>query len=130
MRYAFEVEPLMKLLLLPFGGTPENCFAAIEAETLHVKMGWLFDHHLPLANIRHVGPDHWPMYLGLGVRLGFKGTYGVIASGQQVVSLQFRTPQPLKSFGPLRFKARQLFLALEQDKAFIAALRERLQHTP
>ena len=126
MRYDFQIDPLMKWILLPFSATPENCFAEIESETLHVKMGKLFDEVLPLSHMKQAESSQWPFYLGLGARLGLNGEYGVLASTKNVVAIDFQDHEYIKALGPMHFKAQKLVLSLEEPEAFMRALNEKL----
>ncbi len=122
MRFPILMSPLWRLLLLPFGGTPERSYVELEDGTLHVRFGWLFDHRFPLSQVEAASPSHWPLLGGIGWRTNFRGTVGLIGTYVNVVEIRFKERQRLRMLLPT--SCERLYLSLQEPRDFINALRE------
>ena len=121
MRFPILMSPMWRPLLLPFGGTPERSYAAIEDGELHVRFGWLFDQRFPLSAVEGASPSHWSVWAGIGWRTNFRGTVGLIGTYVNTVEVRFREPQRVRMLLPLT--CRRLYISLEEPREFIDALR-------
>ena len=121
MRFPILMSPMWRPLLLPFGGTPERSYAAIEDGQLHVRFGWLFDQRFPISAVEGASPSHWSVWAGIGWRTNFRGTVGLIGTYVNTVEVRFREPQRVRMLLPLT--CRRLYISLEEPREFIGALR-------
>ena len=128
MRFPILISPLWRPLLLPGGGTPGRAFAEVEDGQLHVRMGWLFDHRFPLADVEAASPSHWPVWAGIGWRTSFRGTVGLIGTYVNIVEVRFKKPQRVRMFLPMT--CRRLYLSLDEPRDFVAALRQAAEPKP
>ena len=128
MRFPILMSPMWRPLLLPFGGTPERSYAAIEDGELHVRFGWLFDQRFPLSTVEGASPSHWSVWAGIGWRTNFRGTVGLIGTYVNIVEVRFREPQRVRMVLP--FACRRLFVSLEEPREFINALRDAVAPEP
>ncbi len=128
MRCPILISPLWRPLLLPFGGTPGRAFAEVEDGQLHVRMGWLFDHRFPLAQVEAASPSHWPVWAGVGWRTSFRGTVGLIGTYVNIVEVRFKEPQRVRMLVPMT--CRRLYLSLDEPRDFVAALRQAAEPKP
>ncbi len=122
MRFPILMSPLWRLLLLPFGGTPQRSYVELENGTLHVRFGWLFDHRFPLSQVEAASPSHWPLLGGIGWRTNFRGTVGLIGTYVNVVEIRFKERQRLRMLLPT--SCERLYLSLAEPHDFINALQE------
>ncbi len=122
MRFPILMSPLWRLLLLPFGGTPQRSYAELENGTLHVRFGWLFEHRFPLSQVDAASPSHWPLLGGIGWRTNFRGTVGLIGTYVNVVEIRFKERQRVRML--LLTSCERLYLSLAEPRDFIAALGE------
>ncbi len=128
MRFPILISPLWRPLLLPLGGTPGRAFAEVEDGHLHVRMGWLFNHRFPLADVEAASPSHWPVWAGIGWRTSFRGTVGLIGTYVNIVEVRFKKPQRVRMFLPMT--CRRLYLSLDEPRDFVAALRQAAEPKP
>jgi hypothetical protein len=119
MSYLFQIEPWMLPLLMPFQVTQDQAYVAVEGDKLHVKMGRLFDELIEIETIKQVSLGKWPIWGGLGHRIGLKHDMAVLASTKNVVKIHFKTAQPLKAIGPVYLKVHDFYLALQEPQDFI-----------
>jgi len=127
MRFKFQIEPWMVPILFPFGAVAEQCYAELHGRQLHVKMGRLFDETLELSSMASVESSTWPIYLGLGQRIGLQNQMGVLASHRNVVRIRFSDPQFIKFLGAFHFKTHDFYLALEDAEGFLEIMSLRLR---
>lgn len=118
-RYPVLISPLWRLMLRPFGATPERCFVEVGDEELRVSFGRAFDGTFPLDTVEGASLAHWPLWAGVGPRY-FRGTVGLIGSYVNTVEVRFKEPQRVRMLLPVRCK--RLLLSMEDPRAFIAAL--------
>jgi hypothetical protein len=72
-------------LSVPLGLGPKNSELRVEAENLHVKMGWAFNADIPVTSITHAEPADTRTYTA-GVHYGF-GRWLVNGSVKGLVKL-------------------------------------------
>ena len=123
MRFPILISPLWRPLLLPFGATAERSFAEVEDGNLHVRFGFLFQHRFPLDQVEGASLAHWPLWAGIGWRMNFRGTVGLIGTYVNTVEVRFKEPQRVRLLVPVR--CRRLYLSVDDPRGFIAALRPR-----
>ncbi len=126
MRFEFQAGLLIRPVLVPFGATRARRFADLQDQSLHVRLGWLFDDTIDLATVDAVERSRWPLYRGLGCRIGLGGEYGVLVSTRNVVRVRFRKQQAMPLLGRFKFQATSFYLALEEPDRFINEIRRRV----
>ena len=71
MRFELQAGLWIRPVLVPFGAGRARRFADLEDQSLHVRLGWLFNDTIDLAAVDAVERSRWSLYLGLGCCLGF-----------------------------------------------------------
>ena len=105
-------------LSVPLGLGPERSEVRVEAGTLHVKMGWAFEAHIPLASITRAGATRERAFTA-GVHYS-GGRWLVNGSGKGLVTLTIEPPAQAKV--PMRsVTLRSLVLSVTDPDALIAA---------
>lgn len=125
MRYAIRLSRWFRPLAAVFGARPARSFVEIEETTLHASFGPLFDERFGLEKVLDVQPTHWPVIAGIGWRINFVGSVGLIGSTKGVVRIRLRQPVKTRlAFLPVTCET--LFVSLEKPDDFADALRNRL----
>ena len=105
-------------LSVPFGLGPERSEVRVEAGLLHVKMGWAFEAHIPLASITSAQATD-ARVLGWGVHYR-AGRWLVNGSGKGLVALTIEPPVPAKVWIK-SVTLRSLWVSVTDPAALIAA---------
>jgi hypothetical protein len=106
------------LLSTPLGLGPSTSEVRVEDGTLHVKMGWAFDAHIPVASIKSAEASDERTFTA-GVHYS-NGRWLVNGSGKGLVALTIEPPVRAKV--PLRSVAlTSLVLSVTDPDALIAA---------
>jgi hypothetical protein len=90
-------EPWYVPLSIAVGLGPKRSHVRMEAGTLHVKMGWAFDAHIPLASITRAEPANERVF-SMGVHYS-RGRWLVNGSGKGLVALTIEPPADAKVVG-------------------------------
>jgi hypothetical protein len=90
----------------------------VENGTVHVKMGWAFDAHIPISSITKAEPSTERAFT-LGVHYS-GGRWLVNGSGKGLVTLTIEPPAPAKAVWR-SVKLRKLVLSVTDPDALIAA---------
>jgi hypothetical protein len=106
------------LLSTPLGLGPKSSEVRVQDGTLHVKMGWAFDAHIPVASIvRAEATEERPFTAGVHYS---SGRWLVNGSSKGLVTLTIEPPAPAKAV--LRsVQLRSLVLSVTDPDALIAA---------
>ncbi len=105
-------------LAVPLGLGPERSEVRVEDQTLHVKMGWAFEAHIPLASIVDAQPtDARPLSRGVHHS---RGRWLVNGSGKGLVALTIDPPVRAKCCG-VSASVRSLWVSVTDPDALIAA---------
>lgn len=105
-------------LAVAVGLGPARSEARVAAGTLHVKMGWAFDAHIPLASITRAEPARDRVFT-LGVHYA-RGRWLVNGSGKGLVTLTIEPPVDAKAVGR-SVSLRALCVSVTDPDALIAA---------
>ena len=89
---------------------------------MRVGMGWLGRAEIPIQKISSLGTMRWPVFAGIGVRLGGSMVAYVSASGKGVL---IRLDEPLSVRAPFRWKASRIVITADDPDGLIAAIAER-----
>lgn len=121
MRFAFRMTWIGRVLLAPFGAARDS-YVDLGAHGFRVRLGRLFDQELPYSAVESVTPDRWPLWGGIGVRVGAGEEAGVISSTGRVVRIRLRAPIALPIAFGLRKSVRALVLSVAEPDQLLAAL--------
>ena len=124
-RFPMKLDPWWRALLLVGGATQNNSYLEIEHEALIVRFGMLYQDTLQIQDIESVGEADWPLWMGVGWRIGFGERFGLIGSYDGVVELRLR--EPLKVWRFANFT--RLAVSLEDPVAFVGALNAKVGAT-
>jgi len=124
MRFAIRRSPFWRPLLVPLGATEAGSYVEVTAETIHVRFGALFDEVIPRSEVEAAALFDYPWYGGIGWRMNFRGSIGLIGAQAGVVRLDLRDPRKMK-FGPFSMNFQTLYVSLEEPDTFLAAVRPR-----
>lgn len=118
MQTELRYERWYELLSTPLGLGPKTSEVRVDDGTLHVKMGWAFDAHIPVASItRAEASDERTFTAGVHY---LNGRWLVNGSGKGLVALTIEPPVRTKV--PLRsVLLRSLVLSVTDPDALIAA---------
>jgi hypothetical protein len=105
-------------LSVPLRMGPEHSDVRVEAGTLHVKMGWAFEAHIPLASITRAEAANSRVF-AWGVHYS-RGRWLVNGSGKGLVALTIEPPARAK-VGPISVPLRSLWVSVADPDALIAA---------
>lgn len=122
MRFPIRRDPLWRPLLVLFGATAGRSWLEIDRNLLVARFGWLFRREFRLAEVESAQARGWPLLLGIGWRLTYRGTMGLIGSRAGVVEVAFR--RRYRSWPLLPVPFRRLDVSLEDPDSFLQALAE------
>lgn len=123
MRFAIRRSGALGPLFTVLGMSGKSSFVDVDAErgTFRVKGGIWFDETFALDEVESVSPSTWPWWGGLGVKLGPGNSVGVVVSGEGVVAIRFRRPQPMRVL--LVVDRPELRVSLQDPDGFMRELR-------
>lgn len=117
--------PILKPLLLPFGGSADRSFVELGERRMHCKFGFLFDESFSYDEIESVQRDKWPWYGGLGWRSDLRGKIAIVGSYGNIVRVDLKGDRRAKIF--FNMPCKSLFISLEEPEAFIEALNNKIR---
>lgn len=118
MQTELRYERWYVLLSTPLGLGPKSSEVRVQDGTLHVKMGWAFDAHIPVASITHAEASGDRTFTA-GVHYS-SGRWLVNGSRKGLVVLTIEPPVPAKA--ALRsVQLRSLVVSVTDPDALIAA---------
>lgn len=91
-------------------------------DAVRVAMGWLGRAEIPMDRITGLGRMKWPVFAGIGVRLGGGMVAYVSASGPAVL---IRLDEPLSVKAPFSWKANRVIVAADDPEGLIEAIADR-----
>jgi hypothetical protein len=109
-------------LSVPLGLGPKNSEVRVEDGTLHVKMGWAFDGHIPVASITKAEATSERAFTW-GVHYS-SGRWLVNGSVKGLVALTIEPPATAKIWPRNSVRLRALVLSVTDPDALIAACAE------
>ncbi|MGO9382081.1 MAG: hypothetical protein ACLP4W_08285 [Mycobacterium sp.] len=105
-------------LSVPLGLGPGRSEVRVDAGTLHVKMGWAFDAHIPLTSITSAKATDAPVF-AWGVHYA-GGRWLVNGSGKGLVALTIEPPAEA-NFWIKSVPLRSLWVSVTEPDALVAA---------
>lgn len=123
MEFQFSFEQWYRWLAAPLGLGPKSASLLIDANTLHVQMGWAFKADIPLTSITDARSVGHRFVEGIGVH-GFRGNWLVNGSSNNIVELVI--DPPVRARGPLRqIELSNLRVSVSNPDSLIAACTKR-----
>ena len=122
-RYPIRRDPRWRPLLAPFGASEERSYVEVDEDEVRFRFGFrpMCRLAIPREEIESAGESSWPTLGGIGWRLNFRGTAGLVGSRQGIVELTLATPIRARIAG-LPVKLRRVFVSVEEPEALLAAL--------
>lgn len=117
-RFPIRMDPVWRPLLLVGGAMQGNSYLEINGDHLVVRFGWLYQDSIQLEDIESVEEGDWPIWMGVGWRIGFGQRFGLIGSYDGIVNIEFK--EPLRVWQLMRCK--RMSVSLEDPTTFVAAL--------
>jgi len=129
MQYPIKVSRPWQGLFSLFGFPPDRSYVELDGDTLCFHFGTA-NERVPLAEIARVERRRWPIYFGLGAKLGPSGGVAYVGSTEGVVQIDFVSPRPMNVWGPFRTsRARCAIVSLEDADQFIKDMRARAERS-
>ena len=122
-RFPMKLDPWWRALLLVGGATQSNSYLEIERDAVTAHFGMLYQDTIRFEDIESVEAVDWPIWMGIGWRIGFGERFGLIGSYDGVVELRLREAARVWRF--VSFK--RIAVSLEDPVAFIGALSAKLE---
>lgn len=120
MTFAIAYNPFYRLLFALLGLGPLWSRVRVDANTVHVRMGWGFHAAIPRSVIRGARREARLPFLGWGVH-GWRGRWLVNGTSHNLVRLDLQPGQRARVMG-VRVKLRELWISVEQPDQLVAAL--------
>jgi hypothetical protein len=118
-----RLDPVWRPLLLPLGGTQDNSYAEVTADSLHLRFGFAFDRTIPrdeIASACRWQPAWWH---GIGWRSNLRGRIGLLGSHDGVVEIRLK--HRTRNWGV--FPCDRVAVSLQDPEGFLKALEVPLQ---
>lgn len=123
MRYPIKIASALKPLFSLFGFSSGSSYVELEGGVVTFRFGTASE-AVPLRDVAEAARARWPLYYGLGPKLGPKGGVAYVGSTEGVVEVTFASPRLMNVWGPFRrAKARSVTVSLEDAEGFLGALR-------
>jgi len=117
-KFPIRIDPVWRPLLLLGGATQGSSYLEIERDALIVRFGWLYQDTLQLSNIEGAEEGEWPIWMGIGWRVGFTDRLGLTGSYEGIVNVHFN--EPIHVWRIASFKT--MAVSLEDPTTFVAAI--------
>jgi hypothetical protein len=127
MRYPMRLDPVWRLILALFVGTPANSYVEIGEQSVRFRFGWPFNETVPLDQIAGAAPTAWSLWGGIGWRIAPRGRIGLIGSLRGVVDVRFHSPRRVRFLG-IPWRCRGVAVSFEDPDGFVTALRAAVQY--
>lgn len=125
MRFPIRISRTLRPLFSLFGFRAASSYLEIDRDMLRLRFGTA-DEAVPLADIGAITPRRWPIYYGLGAKLGPDEGVAYVGSREGVLQIELTRPHPLNVWGPFsRSAARAVQVSLEDPAGFVAAIEAR-----
>ncbi|MBI5535098.1 MAG: hypothetical protein HY898_20395 [Deltaproteobacteria bacterium] len=122
MRYPMRLDRMWKPFLWVLGGTPQRSFVDVEPERVRFKFGAGFDHNVPRSEIVSAERTSYPLFGGIGWRMGLVAkSAAIVGSTHGVVRVTFKAPRRVRMTG-IPKQCQQLFVSLEDPDGFVREL--------
>ena len=122
-RFPIKLDPWWRALLLVGGATQNNSYLEIERDALIVRFGMLYQDTLSLDDVESVEEADWPIWMGIGWRIGFAQRFGLIGSYDGIVDIQLKGPQRVWRLASFT----RMSVSLEDPVAFVGALNAKIE---
>lgn len=121
MRHPILIDRLWQPLVSILGGRPACSYLDVNDESLVLAFGRLFRETVPRDRIKAARACSWPRLGGIGWRISFRGTAGLIGSRRNTIEIVFREPRRVR-IALVSFNCRRVVVSLQDPDAFLADL--------
>jgi hypothetical protein len=122
MRFAIRISRPWRSLFSLFGFRASGSYVELDGEVLRLRFGTA-DETIPLAHVDGVSRRAWPLWYGLGPKLGPERGVAYVGSREGVVQIRLSQPHAMNVWGPFsRARAHAITVSLEDPDGFIAAV--------
>jgi hypothetical protein len=126
MRYPIKIASALKPLFSLFGFSSGGSYVDLEGGVVTFHFGTASE-TVPLRDVAAIARARWPLYYGIGPKLGPKGSVAYVGSAEGVVEVTFASPRPMNVWGPFRRgEARSVIVSLEDADGFVGAVQAAL----
>jgi len=115
-----RLDRIWKPFLWVLGGTPDRSFVDVEPERVTFKFGEGFDHSVPRSEIAKVERTAYPLWGGIGWRMG-RRSVAIVGSTKSVVKVSFRAPRRVRMIG-IPMQCSQVYVSVEDADGFVREL--------
>ncbi|HEY3358961.1 MAG TPA: hypothetical protein VGQ83_37270 [Polyangia bacterium] len=122
-RYPMRLDRLWRLPLLVVGATPARARVEVDRDGLIFHFG-LFRLTVPLGNVAGATRSTWSILHGIGIRVSFGGTLGLIGSTAGVAAVHLKEPQLVRLL-VFQVRCSHIVVSLEDPDAFVRDLEQR-----
>jgi hypothetical protein len=124
MRYPMRLSGIWKPLLALFGGTPSRSYVDLIDDSIRFRFG-TFDESFSVSEIKAVERTEVPLIAGVGWKMDFGGSVGLLGSQKGLVKVSLREPRRVRLvFIPV--KAKHIVVSLEDPDAFLEDLKAKI----
>ena len=120
-RFNIRRDIVWKAPLLIIGATEANSYVELRDEDLVARFG-VHESRLGLSDIISAQTKEWPIWNGIGIRVGPGKRLGLVGSTEGVVELELKPDTHVKFLG---ITCTSLAFSLEDPQGFLEALQER-----
>lgn len=126
MRYDIAISAPWRPLFSLFGFKARDSYVEIDDDALTFSFGTAHE-RVPLSRVSGARTRHWPLYYGLGAKLGPDRGVAYVGSTKGVLKIEFKQPVPMNVWGFFRAsKAECAIVSLEDPEGFTRALEAKL----
>ena len=126
MRYPIKISSAWQPMFAIFGFSANSSYVEVDDGELTLCFGTAKE-TVPLENVANVVQRRWPLFFGLGPKLGPDGGVAYVGSTDGVLQIWFKEPIAMNVWGPFRHsKAKCVTISLHDPAGFKRALEEKL----
>ena len=117
MRYPMRLDRIWRPFLWVLGGTPDRSFVEVEPERVTFQFGAGFEHSVPRSEIASVERTDYPLWGGIGWRMG-RRSVAIVGSTKNVVKVTFKAARRIRLVGIPR-QCLQLYVSVEDPDGLV-----------
>ena len=120
-RFNIRRDTIWKAPLLIIGATEANSYVELRGEDLVARFG-IHESRISFSDIVSATAREWPIWNGIGIRITFGKSLGLVGSTEGVVELELKPETHVDFIG---INCEKLAFSLEEPEAFLEALHQR-----
>lgn len=117
-RFNIRRDTIWKAPLLIIGATENNSYVEIREEDIVVRFG-VHESRIQISDILSSNTIEWPIWNGIGIRISFGKTLGLVGSLEGVVALDIKNAESVHFLG---IKCSKIAFSLEDPEGFLDAI--------